>query len=71
VAGLGKATAGHQFDLCEQVDDESPAPGLETIGAGFFGLDELPPLSTGRVIYSDIEAAVSSAGRRREPAAFD
>jgi len=59
------------FFLCEQVDDESPAPGLETIGVGFFGLEELPPLSTGRVIYSDIEAAVSSAGRRREPAAFD
>ena len=44
------------FCLCEDLQPElEPEAGMETRGAGFFGLDELPPLSTGRVIQEDIE----------------
>ena len=45
------------FFLCESLDDADPAPGLEATEARFFGLDDLPPLSTGRVLRKDIEAA--------------
>jgi ADP-ribose pyrophosphatase YjhB (NUDIX family) len=45
------------FFLCESLDDADPEPGLEATEAGSFGLDELPPLSTGRVLSKDIEAA--------------
>ena len=45
------------FFLCEPRDDADPVPGLEATEAGFFGLDDLPPLSTGRVLTKDIEAA--------------
>lgn len=47
------------FFLCEQTDRLAPKPGLETAAAGFFALDELPPLSTGRVLEKDIVAAVA------------
>ena len=47
------------FFICQELDDLEPqASGLETIDVGFFGLDELPPLSTGRVIEKDIVAAI-------------
>ena len=45
------------FFLCETLDEAEPEPGLEATEAGFFGLDDLPPLSTGRVLRKDIEAA--------------
>ena len=45
------------FFLCETLDEAEPEPGLEATAAGFFGLDDLPPLSTGRVLRKDIEAA--------------
>ena len=45
------------FFLCESLDAADPEPGLEATAAGFFGLDDLPPLSTGRVLRKDIEAA--------------
>ena len=45
------------FFLCDSLDDADPEPGLEAIEVGFFGLDDLPPLSTGRVLRKDIEAA--------------
>lgn len=47
------------FFRCEQLGDTKPAPGPETSEAAFFGLSELPPLSTSRVLASDIEAAFS------------
>ena len=59
------------FFLCEQIDEAEPAPGLETSAAGFFRLDELPPLSRGKVIERDIAAAFDF---RRDPTrltAFD
>jgi ADP-ribose pyrophosphatase YjhB (NUDIX family) len=46
------------FFYCEQLDAATPAPGgPETTAAEFFALDALPPLSRGRVIEQDLEAA--------------
>lgn len=45
------------FFICERKDAGTPRPGPETSEVGFFSLAELPPLSTGRVIVDDIEAA--------------
>lgn len=53
--------------VCRQCDDSDPRPsGLETTEVGFFGLGELPPLSTGRILEKDIIGAfdyVESGGR--------
>jgi ADP-ribose pyrophosphatase YjhB (NUDIX family) len=46
------------FFACQPLDDVEPLPsGLETTDVGYFALDELPPLSRGRVIEKDITAA--------------
>ncbi|MFK9005214.1 NUDIX hydrolase [Pseudomonas pergaminensis] len=45
------------YFLCEPVDQSAPMAGFETTEVGFFRLDELPPLSRGRTIESDLEAA--------------
>jgi ADP-ribose pyrophosphatase YjhB (NUDIX family) len=45
------------FFLCERLDDATPAPGPETVDAGFFSPDALPPLSRGRVVERDIRTA--------------
>ena len=45
------------FFLCEMESGADPRPGPEVTDVGFFGLDELPPLSTSRVLEKDIEAA--------------
>lgn len=45
------------YFLCDRVDLKAPAAGFETTEVGFFRLDELPPLSRGRTIESDLEAA--------------
>lgn len=45
------------FFICERVDSRPPQPGLETLDADFFPLQALPPLSLGRVIAADINAA--------------
>lgn len=59
------------FYLCERVDSTAPAPGLETSGAGFFSRDELPELSSGRVIRADIELAFVAAADSSMPTVFD
>lgn len=59
------------FFLCEKIDDAEPAPGIETSAVGFFSLDALPPLSRGRVIERDIEAAFVFRGGGLKRAAFD
>ncbi len=59
------------FYLCHRVDASEPAPGLETSGAGFFSLDDLPELSAGRVIRSDIELAFKAAANSDLPTVFD
>ncbi|WP_104910541.1 NUDIX hydrolase [Pseudomonas sp. LG1D9] len=45
------------YFLCERTDQTAPTAGFETTDVGFFRLDELPPLSRGRTIESDLEAA--------------
>jgi ADP-ribose pyrophosphatase YjhB (NUDIX family) len=59
------------FFLCEQTDDAAPSPGLETRNVGFFGQDELPELSQGRVIVDDIAAAFHAQRQPLPPALFD
>ncbi|QTD55818.1 NUDIX hydrolase [Parasphingorhabdus cellanae] len=49
------------FFLCQQVNDDVPAASGETSAAGYFDQDNLPPLSEGRVIKSDIDAAFDYA----------
>jgi len=45
------------YFLCERTDQAAPTAVFETTDVGFFRLDELPPLSRGRTIESDLEAA--------------
>ncbi|MGL5999276.1 MAG: NUDIX hydrolase [Pseudomonas proteolytica] len=45
------------YFLCERTDQAVPTAGFETTDVGFFRLDDLPPLSRGRTIESDLEAA--------------
>jgi ADP-ribose pyrophosphatase YjhB (NUDIX family) len=52
------------FFLCERVDDVEPGAGDETTDAGWFTLDALPRLSTGRTIEADVRAAFA---HRAEP----
>lgn len=48
--------------LCEPVDvDQEPAPGPETSDAAYMRLDEIPPLSTGRIIMADLELAFEAS----------
>ncbi|NEQ46728.1 MAG: NUDIX hydrolase [Leptolyngbya sp. SIOISBB] len=44
------------FFICEGLEGD-PEPGAETTDAGFFSLEALPPLSTDRVLESDLLAA--------------
>jgi ADP-ribose pyrophosphatase YjhB (NUDIX family) len=59
------------FFLCDRTDDTEPRPGEETAEVGFFGLDELPPLSKGRVLEKDIAAAFEFKADPRRLALFD
>ncbi len=59
------------FFLCDRTDNAIPEPGLETIEARFFGIDDLPPLSRGRTIEADIHAAFAYATDTTKPAFFD
>ncbi|MFT3964414.1 MAG: NUDIX hydrolase [Sphingobium sp.] len=59
------------FFLCERVDDREPAAGPETSDAAYFPRDRLPPLSPGRVLAADIEAAFDFAEDPNRPACFD
>jgi len=59
------------FFLCEQTDHLEPKPGLETADAGFFALDELPPLSRGRVLEKDIVAALAFKADPQRLVLFD
>ena len=43
--------------ICDRIGISEPAAGPEITEVGYFPLDSLPPLSSGRVIRSDIEAA--------------
>jgi ADP-ribose pyrophosphatase YjhB (NUDIX family) len=59
------------FFLCDRLDDSEPTSGNETSDVGFFRLDELPPLSRGRVLEHDIEAAFAFSEDAQRPAFFD
>lgn len=59
------------FFLCEQTCENQPKPGHETTDAGFFPPDDLPPLSTSRVIREDIELAFRAARTPDLPVLFD
>jgi ADP-ribose pyrophosphatase YjhB (NUDIX family) len=45
------------FFLCRQTDGKRPSARHETDAVGYFSLNDLPPLSKGRVVRADIEAA--------------
>jgi len=45
------------FFLCDPIDESQIRPGHEVTDAAFFSRDQIPPLSRGRVIESDIDAA--------------
>ena len=51
------------FFLCDRVGDDEPTPGKDTSEARFFSRDELPPLSRGRILEQDIDAAFDYQGR--------
>ena len=59
------------FYLCERVDDQKPTAGLETSGADFYSLAQLPQLSSGRVIRADIELAFAMTADPSLPTVFD
>jgi len=58
--------------LCELTGD-APAgePDHEVTGVGFFGPDDLPPLSTGRTTRAQLELAFAHAADPALPAEFD
>lgn len=59
------------FFLCTPFPGSAMQATLETSGAGFFPKDHLPPLSRGRTIESDVEAAFAFANDTSRPAFFD
>lgn len=59
------------FFLCERQDVGTVRSGVETIDARFFMRDSLPPLSLGRTLGSDIDAAFAFAEDALMPAIFD
>jgi len=59
------------YYLCAQTDSALPLAGLETSAVGFFELDDLPPLSLGRTIRSDIELALTAVNNPDAATFFD
>lgn len=59
------------FFLCGRDERTEPYAGLETIDVGFFAVEDLPSLSQGRTIESDIFSAFSFAADSQLPAFFD
>lgn len=59
------------FFICKQLEDTLPKAGAEVSDVGFFSIDNIPPLSTGRVIESDIHEAFSHAKKNIVEASFD
>lgn len=75
-----KANAGYSpdvrdfykmFFLCDRTEAAEAKPGIETLDARFFARDKLPPLSQGRTLECDIEAAFAFADDPARPAMFD
>lgn len=59
------------FFLCERNERTAAKAGTETVDAQFFGLEDLPQLSRGRTIESDVAAAFAFAADPQRPAFFD
>jgi ADP-ribose pyrophosphatase YjhB (NUDIX family) len=59
------------FFLCARLDEHPPAPGAETADVGFFGADQIPPLSTGRTLAKDIAAAFAFRADPTRRSLFD
>lgn len=60
------------FFLCRPVTARTPsANGLETLAARYFAPDEVPPLSTGRVLAKDIESAFAASQAEQRHVVFD
>lgn len=58
------------FVLCE-VKGGSFHPNIETVGSGYFGLDELPPLSVGKNSYQQIEMCFTARLDKNWQVEFD
>jgi ADP-ribose pyrophosphatase YjhB (NUDIX family) len=59
------------FFLCRREGAAQPPSPLETLDVGWFGLDELPPLSLGRVNRRQIERALAHHRDPALPTEFD
>ena len=59
------------FFLCEPTGDVRPPDALETLEIGWFGLDELPELSAGRVSARELGRMVAHHRDRALPTEFD
>lgn len=57
--------------LCEPIGEVSPQPGPDVMEVGFFGLEDLPPLSMSRTIADDVTAAFASRSESTGIARFD
>lgn len=59
------------FFMCQQIDNVAIKAGSEVMDAGYFSLDALPELSTGRVSESDIIAAYAYDKEPNRPTYYD
>ena len=59
------------FFLCRSDGAVAPPAALETLEVGWFGLDELPPLSLGRVNHRQLERALAHHRDPSLPTEFD
>jgi ADP-ribose pyrophosphatase YjhB (NUDIX family) len=59
------------FFLCRRDGAVQPPAPLETLDVGWFGLDELPPLSLGRVNHRQLERALAHHRDPSLPSEFD
>ena len=59
------------FFLCEETGEPHGEHDHEVDAVGWFGLDDLPPLSTGRTTRDQVELALAHAARPDLPTDFD
>ncbi len=59
------------FFLCRATGEVAPPDALETLDVGWFGLDELPELSTGRVDRRQLERVLAHTREPGLPTEFD
>ena len=59
------------FFLCEATGEVGPPQALETLEVGWFGLDELPALSSGRINAFELGRIVAHHRDRSLPTEFD